>query len=77
MLAHLSHIRAEVYPGDGMSVHGAQHARQAHDGGLEALALVVRVVGEVAQQQVRHQLVPLHRTVPVRVYLAREKFFMI
>lgn len=69
----LGNIRIEADPGNGMTVHGADDLGQTQDGRLERLALVLGVVGDKAQQQMRHQLVPRDRAVAVRVYLHYDK----
>lgn len=52
-----------------MAVHGADDLGQTQDGRFERLALVLGIVGDKAQQQMRYQLVPSDRAVAVRVYL--------
>jgi hypothetical protein len=42
---------------------------QPHDGRLQRGALVLRVVPEVAQKQVGHQLVPVDLAISICVYL--------
>lgn len=70
---HLSDIRTEAYLGDGVAVLRAHDGGAAHDGRLQRRALVLGVVAEVPQQQVRHQLVPLDLPVAVCVYLTSEE----
>lgn len=65
----LSNIWVEADPRNGMPVHGADDLGQTQDGRLERLALVLRIVGDKAQQQMRYQLVPRDCTIAVRVNL--------
>lgn len=68
-MVHLGNIRTKAYPRYRVAMLRAHDGGQAHDGRLQGRALVLRVVGEVPQQQVRHQLVPVDLAVAVRVDL--------